>query len=172
MTLPRTQSSYASPKQQVRTGNPTTDHCAPEWNRAAADLAALTQTPTKLRAIFPTATGNGPITPTWFAAQWGGDSASAPTIQRTGTGVYTVTTPATWASPGVWVYSIDPTGATSISEQVIWNWAKGDIDVPVATADGKVRNARSGYTITVYVYNTSATLSDLGGAVPIYLEAG
>jgi hypothetical protein len=172
MTLPRTLSSYASPKQQVRTGNPETDLCAPEWNRAVADLAALTQTPTKLRVIFPTATSNGAVTPTWFWAQWGGDSASAPAIERTNTGVYTITTPAAWASPGVWVYSIDPTGQTNVSEQVIWSWCKGDLDVPVATADGKVRNTRAGYTITVYVTNTSGALNDLGGAVPIYIEAG
>ena len=172
MTLPRTPSSYASPKQQVRTGNPQTDLGAPEWNRAAQDLADLTQPPTKLRVIFPTSLSNGAVTPSWFAAQWGLDPASAPAIVRTGTGVYTITTPSAWASPGVRVYSIDPTGATSVSEQVIWQWAKGDIDAPVATADGKVRNTRAGYTITVYVYNTAPALNDLGGGVPIYVEAG
>jgi hypothetical protein len=173
MTLPRTLASYASPKMNARPlSNPKTDIGQGEWNRLVADVAALTGVPAKLRCIFSTASSNGGILPSWFAAQWGQDSASAPAVARTGTGVYTVQTPSAWASPGVWVYSLDPLGVVSTSEQVIFTWGKGDIDTPVAIADGKVRTVRSGYTITVTITNTSGTLSDLGGSVPIYLEAG
>jgi hypothetical protein len=104
MTLPRTASSYASPKLQTRTGNPQTDICQSEWNRMAQDVTDLTQCPTKLRVLFSTVTTNGAVTPTWFAAQWGLDPASAPAIQRTSAGVYALTTPSAWASPGVRVY--------------------------------------------------------------------
>jgi hypothetical protein len=172
MTLPRTQSSYGSPKKQARTGNPIYDLCAPEWNRAAADLAALTQTPTKLRVRFPTATSNGAITPAWFAAAWGDDPANAPAVARTATGIYTISTPSSWASPGVWVYSIDPEGAVSTSEQVIWTDAEAKIWGSVAsTASGNCRESISGYTVTVYIYDNTWALSDLGGGVPIRLVA-
>lgn len=174
MTLPRTLGSYGSPKKQGRpTSNPLTDVTQNDWNRLVGDVTALTgPAPTKLRVNFSTTTSNGAIVPNWFAAQWGQDSGSAPAIARTTTGTYTVKTPAAWASPGIWVYSLDPNGVVQTQEQVVFNWARGDIDVPVATADGKVRNTRSGFTITVLVYNTSGNLSDLGGSVPIYIEAG
>lgn len=173
MTLPRTLASYGSPKKNARVlSNPKTDITQADWNRLVADAAALTGCPPKLRVRFATATSNGPIVPSWFGAQWGQDAASQPAVARTGTGTYTVATPSAWVTPGLWVYSLDPDGLVSTSEQVIWSWAKGDIDVPVATADGKVRTARTGYTITVTITNTGGALNDLGGGVPIYLEAG
>jgi hypothetical protein len=173
MTLPRSLASYGSPKKNARpTSNPKTDITQGDWNRLVGDVAALTGCPVKLRVIFATTTSNGAIAPTWFASQWGNDSASAPVVQRTGTGVYTLATPSAWATPGTWVYSLDPDQVTSTSEQVIWTFARGEIDTLVSVADGKVRNTRSGYTITLNVTNTSGTLSDLGGGIPIYVEAG
>jgi hypothetical protein len=173
MTLQRTIQSYASPKRNARVlANPTTDITQVEWNLLVNDAAQLTATPVKLRVQFPTAVSNGAVTPSWFAAQWGSGSASAPAIARTGTGIYTVATPSTWVTPGTYTYSLDPDGIAITSEQVIWVDSSGDIDGPITSAPaGWVRTARSGYTVTVHVYNSSWTLSDLGGAIPIRIEA-
>jgi hypothetical protein len=174
MTTPRSLASYGSPKKNARIlANPKTDITQADWNRLVADVAALTcPAPTKLQVIFPTAASNGPVTPTWFAAQWGNDAASAPAIARTNTGVYTISTPSAWASPGIWVYTLDPDNVVQTQEQVLWSWSEQDIDAPIGIGDGKVRPVRTGYTITLYVTNTSGVLSDLGGAVPIYCKAG
>ena len=170
MTTPRDMASYGSPKKNGRPfSNPKTDITQNDWNRLVADVAALTGTPSKLRAQFVTTTTNGPIVPVWFAAQWGADSASAPAIARTATGVYTVATPAAWTTPGTWVYSLDPAGIVQTSEQVIWVDSDAKIDGSIAaTAVGACRTSRAGYVITVYVYDSTNALSDLGG-VPIRL---
>ena len=165
MTTARTLASYGSPKKNGRpVSNPQTDITQADWNRLVADAAALCGTPPKLRVQFVTTAANGAVTPAWFAAQWGVDSASAPAIARTGTGVYTVSTPAAWATPGTWVYTLDPAGSTQTTAQVIWTDSTAEIDGAVATtAAGWCRTSRTGYVITVYVYNSSWTLSDLGG---------
>ena len=171
MTTPRTLASYGSPKKNGRpVSNSQTDITQNDWNRLVADVTALCGTPAKLRAQFQTTSTNGAVTPTWFAAQWGVDSASAPAIARTGTGIYTVATPAAWASPGTWVYCLDPLGIMQTSEQVIWVDSDAGVDGAIAaTSAGYCRTSRNGYTITVYVYNASNALSDLGGGIPIRL---
>ena len=171
MTLPRNLASYGSPKKNARViTNPQTDITQGDWNRLVGDVAALTACPVKLRVQFLTTSTAGPVavTPSFFAAQWGLDAASAPVVTKTGTGTYTVATPAAWATPGVWVYSLDPDGVTSVSEQVIWVDSDAKIDGSIAaTAAGSCRTSRSGFTITVYVYDASNTLSDLSGGKPI-----
>lgn len=171
MTLPRSLASYASPKKNARVlANPKTDICQAEWNLLANDAAQMTRTGTKLWAQFATALSNGPVACTAFGAQWGVGSASAPTITRTGTGVYTVATPASWVTPGTYTYSLDPDGVIVSSEQVIFVDSSGGPDGS-ATPACTVRVDRNGYTLTVRVFNASNALSDLGGGAAIRVEA-
>jgi hypothetical protein len=171
MTLLRTIGSYASPKKNARVlANPRTDICQAEWNLLANDAAQMTQTATKLWAHFNTALANGPVGCTGFGAQWGAGSANAPTITRTGSGIYTVSTPASWVTPGTYTFSLDPDGVIVTSEQVIFVDASGGPDGS-ATPACTVRVDRNGYTLTVYVLNGSNALSDLGGGAAIRIEA-
>lgn len=171
MTQQRSIASYRSPKKNARPlTNPKTDIGQTEWNLLVNDAAQLTATPDKLWVRFATATSNGAITPSDFRAQWGAGSANAPAIARTGTGIYTVQTPATWTTPGTYTYSLDPDGQLLTSEAVAFITSGGDVKGPITSAPaGFVRTAEAGYTITVYVYNASWTLSDLGGACPLYV---
>jgi hypothetical protein len=177
MTTPRTLASYASPKANARPlANPTNSITQTEWNRLVGDAAALcTCAPPKLIVQFPTLASAGAVVPSAFWAQWGLDPASAPVITRTSTaGVYTIATPVAWTTPGTWSYMLDPAGQVSTNEPIIWQDIEGGIFGDVAsTSAGFVRGklGANAYTFNVYVYNSSWTLSDLGGSIPIRVVA-
>jgi hypothetical protein len=174
MTSPRTIQSYAGPKKNaVLLANPLYNISQTEWNLLCNDVAQMTSAaPTKLWVQFSTALSNGAIVASAFAAQWGLGSANAPVVTRTGTGLYTVSTPASWATPGTFTYSIDPDQIVITSEQVSFQDAEGGVRSAITV--GRVQCACLGYTISVAVISNILgvdTLSDLGGGITIGIRA-
>lgn len=172
MTQPRTIQSYASPKKNARLlANPKTDITQVEWNLLVNDVGQMTQVATKLWCRFATVT-SGAVAVSAFAAQWGQGAASAPSVTRTSAGVYVVSTPTSWATPGTYTYSLDPDNQVVTKEQVIFLDSSASVDQAVASEGAAFcRTTRANYQVTVYVYNASAALSDLGGGVNIRMEA-
>jgi hypothetical protein len=164
--------------------NPSTDFDAAMAN-GLFDLTSQTtlQNNGRMKVVFSTSTastGSGPvqITPTWGTAEWGNAPANYPVVQKTATGTYLVTAPATWTN------SLDTPSAGELQisqvETVSFNWtlekAVGNSGAVLAS---KVVTTFAGNVITVFVYAVTVsggalvfTLSDLSGGVPIFLSAG
>jgi len=73
--------------------DPTTDQSADDFNKMSASVAMMTNTAIRAWAIFTTAATTGAMALQSHGAVWG--TSVAPTLARSGAGVFTVTWPST-----------------------------------------------------------------------------
>lgn len=167
MTTARTASSYGAPKENaVAIADPNKYVSAQEYGRLVDDVSQMTCTTTRAWCRFPTALANGAIVPTAGASHMGTSSAQLPAVARTGTGVYTVTYPASWVdSSGI----LKPDGSVAAGQQedIVFTDSSGAVRGSTA---GHVQTSESGRVITVYVFDLAGAASDLGGGVSIRVE--
>lgn len=131
---------------------------ATEWNHVATDTAQGTRRGDQVSFEFKTTTSVAPasVTINKTSTRWGTNSIYVPTsATKTATGVYQFIFPSTFLND------------LSESEDVLLSWGWHSIASP--TVFGLVNVTASGNTVTVYVANTSGTLSDLTDATPIQI---
>ncbi len=167
------------PKRDARVvSNPRSDLSAREFNRVTTETSKLSGTGYRMWVRFATAIADGAITPTDGSAEWGDGSASWPSVLRDGTGVYVLTALPNAPVPGTWTWpiAIDESDSVKevVTEQVIFRRSRGDIEgqSTVATARAYLRFERVANVVTVYVYDSGDSPSDLGGGVELTIEAG
>jgi hypothetical protein len=157
MAEPRTIDNYGGVKNNGGiVEDATTEMSAAEDMRRSEDLAHLTCTSRRAGVRFATATSGGAITPSAGRSHWGAGS-NLPTVERTGTGLYTVT------------YAASYVDALGVDEDVIFFEASGHVE-SLATA-GKVQCTVASNVISVAVFNAAGSLSDLGGGINIFVRA-
>jgi hypothetical protein len=167
MTTARTVQTFGAPKENaVPLSDPNKYVSAQEYGRLVDDVAQMTCTTTRAWVRFPTALANGAITPSAGASHMGTSSAQLPAVARTGTGVYTVTYPASWTDNSG-ILKPDGSVAPGQPEDIVFTDSSGS--VRGATA-GHVQTSENGSTITVYVFDLAGVASDLGGGVQIRVE--
>ena len=165
MTEPRKVSDYGGPKANAVTlSDPTKYVSATEYGRLTDDCAQMTATTYKAWVHFPTALSLGPVTPSAGGSHMGTGSGNLPTVARTGTGVYTVTYPASWVDDSGIL------GQPGASESIAFIDSGGAVR---GSTPGHVQTSESGNVITVYVFDPASSFaaSDLGGGVTIRVEA-
>lgn len=169
--MPLSASDFGAPKvDRVVISDEVGEWWAKHANNAADELVQVSHTKSKLWVRFTTSAVVAPLSiiPDDGDAVWGDGTADMPTVVKTGTGLYTVTALATALTPGSWTSAI--TGKT---EAVAFRIARGWIDgFDAAGLGGDVRIGRAGHILYVQVYSSLGALSDLGGAIPIVVEAG
>lgn len=178
--MPMIPSEVNVPKRDARVvSNPTSDLSAREVNRTTTEVCKLSSGATyRMWVRFATALADGAITPTAGSAEWGAGSASWPSVERDGAGVYVLTALPNTPVPGTWSWpiAVDANGRVTetVDEEVVFSRSRGEIEgqSTLATARAYLRSERSGNVVTVYVYDSSDTLSDLGGGVELTIEAG
>ncbi len=160
---PRTAASAGCPKHDPNPiiSDPTGTVSAREWCRVASDVGQLSNTTVKAWVQFPTTTSTNPVA-TAGRSHMGVGSAALPTIVRTTTGTYTITYPASWTDDSGIV------GGVGATESIAFVDSSGSVRGPTA---GRVQTSESGRVITAYVFNTSNSLSDLGGGMSVRVEA-
>lgn len=157
MALPRDSNFYGGPWQDkgaVR--DPSRDISAAQFNRIVEDLAQLTRTSHKGWWRFQTQAGTGTFGIVDQGTQWGSSAAYRPsTTNRSGTGVYIMTFPASFNDGMV----------PPVSETLAFKagWA----NIASATQSGTARVVASGNIVTIYVRNDAGSLSDLAAATEI-----
>jgi hypothetical protein len=146
--LPADLSTYGGPfSNGVPTQDASTEMDAAYANKLMEDAAQLTRPPCKAHFSFTTASGNGVRTASGVFTLWGNGASYAPTITRTGTGVYTIVWPASF---------VDGLGVTeSLS------FARAHASISSSTVVGFAHLVGSGTSWTLYGLSTVAAASDL-----------
>lgn len=153
MTTPRDQNSYGGVfVDRAPVAVPTQEQSSFFANRANCDLAQLTRTTERAFVLFTTLTDAGPVAATVTAGRshMGSGSGALPFVEKTATGLYTVTYPTSF---------VDELGAT---ENISFLSGKPHLQAP--TAPGFVFvDTIAGSVVNLKVYNTSFALADLAG---------
>jgi hypothetical protein len=90
--IPRDLAAYGGPYQDARpVSDPLTQVASELLNLELNDVAQLTRTPTKVRAMFVTDGTNSPSVVAYGHTLWGTGNTYKPTVARTGVGIFTVT---------------------------------------------------------------------------------
>ena len=151
MTLPSldTLSSYGGALNNYGTGvvDPTTDRDAAAANQAYATIAMASRMVPRCEVAF-TGSSTSPALASWEAV-WRQATGTAPTIGRTGVGIYTITWPTT--------VNDELTVSHTLNLQRSHGQAEGAASYRVQC------QATSPNVITVWTFNSSGTLVDPTG---------
>lgn len=147
MTLPDADSlsTYGGPYANYGVGpvDPTTDLDANLFNKMAATIAMASRMVDRCEVAF---TWNGAsLSLSSWEAVWKGKTVTAPVLARSAAGTYTVTFPTSVQDELLVFHTLNFTSA--------FGWAQGSTAYDVQ-AQG------SGNVLTLYVFNTSGTLTD------------
>jgi hypothetical protein len=153
---PRTIGSYGGPKvDALPVSNPESQVASAEMNRYLEDMAQATRTVLRAAVSLPTTNAAaGPIAPALVSHRsvWGSGSAEKPAVEKTATGLYTVT------------YSPIFTDPLGVIESV--TFFAGQVSC-MSPDDGDILTARlltvAANVVTIGVYAMGA-LADLGNA--------
>ncbi len=135
--------------------NPQSQLAAAQHNRLAEDTAELTRTGWRAIVTFATIAAAAPQTgaTSYDTTVFGNGASYQPAVAKTTTGTYTLT------------YQSSYTDGLSVPETVQWYVAKGSAS---SSTFGHVQCVvTAANVVTVYVFDGTPTLSDLGGAIPI-----
>lgn len=161
MSDPRTIENYGAPADgfvdAFPVEDPTCEQSAAYANRELEDQAQLTRTPDKAIVRFSTTTSVGAVAVTNGRSHYGTGPTQHPTIARVSAGRYTIT------------YATSYLDALGTSETVTFYTAKGHVE-SLSTA-GNVQGTVASNVINVAVFDMAGVLSDLGGSIPICIEA-
>lgn len=133
--------------------DPETQLDAKQYNLAALTVAQASRTAYRAIVEFITSATATVLPGADAVSVWGNATAQQPTIQRTASGVYLVTYPTSF------VNELEET------EEVLFRFGHASI----ANPGFALVNSLLGNVITVQVFDTTWTLSDLGGGVPVIL---
>jgi hypothetical protein len=140
-------------------GDPTTEQSADYANRVFEDVAQMTRTAVRAFAAFVTSSGGaGAISSVDAISVWSEDDT--PTIAKTSTGTYTLTYPTEYED------ALVGTDSDAIAETEVvyfrfgWGSARG-------STFGHVQVSPVDNVVTVYVFDATGALSDLGGSVRV-----
>jgi len=164
MTTPRTIDNYGSVFDDAYSvEDATTEQSAAYANRVNEDVAHMSRTTPKVILQFLTTTTAAvtPATVTAGRSHAGTSSGLWPTVSKTATGRYTVTWPASF---------VDELGVT---ETLSLTFARGDVIHNTTFARVQCTAAGANVVLVSVITNNAGTdtLSDLGGNVPIQVEA-
>ncbi len=167
MTQPRRGAEYglAFLYNALPVGDPRCTETFAQHNRLGDDTAQLTRPAIRGWVLFPTSVAGPGVIAAGISgkSQMGIANTNLPVVTKTGTGLYTIVYPASWTDGA----GTDSTGVGQV-EAIILLVASGNVQ-SVATK-GVVQCSALNQTISVLVMDTTFTASDLGGAVPIYVE--
>jgi len=127
----------------------TTDLDAAQDNKARADVAMMTHTASRSWAKFVAAATTGAMVLSAHDAVWGNAPGLAPTLARTGTGVFTITWPASVND------ELGVTHATSL--RAASAVARGSVAYHAQTS------ITAANVVTVYVFDMSGAANDAVG---------
>jgi hypothetical protein len=165
MPLPDLQSgsSYLGPVvnkidyQNLPPANSKTDLSMPLVAQGFCDLAGLTQTCFQAAVSFTTAATTGALVLNSWYATWGNATEVAPTLARTGTGVFTITFPT--------VVSDEYNLANGLANNHTVSLHLGLGTINSSSTFGFCNVAALNNVLTVYLANTSGSASDLVGVI-------
>jgi len=150
MTLPDADSlsTYGGPYANYGTGpvDPTTDLDANLFNKLAATAAMASRMVDRCEVAF--VYSGSAATVSSFEAVWKGNSTTTPTITRTATGTFTITWPSSVQDELLASHALNLSSA--------FGWAQG-------ATNYHLQASCAGNVITLYVFNTSGTLTDPTG---------
>ena len=163
----KTIGQYGGPfRDKLAVANPETEQSAAVANRALEDTAQMTRTATRAMVKWNTSAGaNGEQTVIDSCSVWGEGSAYAPTVAKTGTGTYTITYDTEYPDALVGTEGNDGVEET---EQVSFRFSWGNAIGPTY---GQIQCIHVDNVITAFIFNSSGTLSDLGGGIPVQVFA-
>lgn len=145
------------------TANPLAEFSASSQNRMNEDLAQLTRTGPRALFSFQTTSTAAPVSVSAVdvVTVWGEGSGSAPLIQKTATGTYVATFQASYQD------GLAGTIADAESETETVNFrfrAGGGVR---GSTKGDMQISLASNVVTIYVFNASGSLSDLGGGATV-----
>lgn len=169
--LTKTLQDYGSPFVDAEaTANPTTELAASQFNRLSEDSAQMTRTSTKIMVKFATSAGGaGAIPVVDSTSQWGEGISFTPTAVKTSTnGVYLITYAVEYDDA-----LVGTTGNEAVeeTEQVSFRFIWGSALHATGPVLGHVRGTSVDNVITVYVFDATGALSDLGGGATVQVFA-
>lgn len=127
--------------------NPSSEWDASYAKKLGADVAQMTRPLCRAHFNFTTSGSNGARTARDVYTLWGNGASFAPTITRTGTGVYTIVWPASF---------VDDQGNTETL-----SFTKATSSLSSSTVVGFAQIVGSGASWTLYGLTTAAAASDL-----------
>jgi hypothetical protein len=127
--------------------NPNSEWDASYAKRMGNDLAQLTRPALKAHFSFTTSGSNGARTASNVYTLWGNGASYAPTITRTGTGVYTIVWPASFSN--------------ELGETETLSFTKAHASLASSTIVGFAQLVGAGASWTLYGLTTGAVASDL-----------
>lgn len=130
--------------------DPTTDRDAGAMNKALASVSGMTHTAVRAIVRFTAAASGGAMVLVSHDAVWGNSNSVAPTLGRTGTGIFTIT----------WPSSV--TDELTVSHTVALRYGTSNPRGSVFYQPQVV--ITSGNVATVYVFNAGNAASDAVGA--------
>jgi hypothetical protein len=152
--LPKTIGNYGGPfSDAFPIENPETDMDAAKANRLYEDSAQMTNTSTKACIVFDTV-ASGSATVSGIRSQWGNGDAQKPTVERTNTGLYTVTFPASFDDGLDLPDSVETVSFFDADAKARSADPADDVLAQVLTVAGNV--------ITLKVESAFGTLADVG----------
>lgn len=167
---PRNLESYGGPYQnEEAVVDPVSEVDAPFYDRMACDTAQLTLASGATWFKFPTTTDPAPVTipagSVSVSGWWGNGSAAKPTVEKTATGVYELTWPASFDDELVGVENMDDVAET---QSVVFTFVSGLNVMGGTNGHARVEDIASN-VVTILVYDDAApgALSDLGGTATI-----
>lgn len=158
--LPKNIASFGGPfLSSAPVANPSTEQSADYANRVFEDVAQMTRTAPRAWAAFSTSSGGaGAISSTDAITVWSEDDT--PTVAKTATGTYTLTYPTTYEDALVGTESDAIAETEVVYFRFGWGSARG-------STFGHVQVDPVDNVVTVYVFDASGALSDLGGSVRV-----
>lgn len=160
MTTPRSIDNYGGVFSDLFPVEDTTVEISSTFdNRLHEDAVQMTRTTDKVVVRFPTTATAPPVavTPSAGQSHMGTGSGSLPTVGKVGVGLYDITYPSSW---------VDALGEV---ENIGFTFSSGRVSNLVTC--GSVQITTVGSVIHVAVFNAAGTLSDLGGAITIEVDA-
>lgn len=159
MTTSRTVETYGGPYLDERpVEDPTTQQAAAFYDRHAEDTAQMTRTSDKALFTFSTSSGGaGAITVSDGRSHAGVGAGQLPVGAKVSTGLYTFTFAASFED--------------DLEEEEIVSFGYGGGRVKHLATAGHVQVTGASNVISVAVFDMAGVLSDLGGGIPIEVDA-
>jgi hypothetical protein len=142
--------------QALPPSNPLTDQDNTLISPSFVDVANLGQSCPQVVIGFTSAASTGAMVLTYYSSLWVNATVTLPILDRTGTGVFTFTVPATVSHE----YTL---AANNVSDNITVNMNRATC-TGVDTVTGCILASAAGNIITVQLYNTSFSAADLAGA--------
>lgn len=136
--------------------DPSTDESAAFRNKYAANVAMMTQTICRAYARFVTAATTGGMSLAAHRALWGSLPAVAPTLARSGVGIYTVT----WTATQNDLLSVSHT----LNFIAAWGGTR-----TTTSADSMKAIPTAANVVTVYVRDAAGALTDTATTVDLFV---